>query len=179
MDPVLIVKTTISVALCFLGGIAVADPKTVFLEDGSGARYPVANVEFADDGTYSITMDRSSFTEHFLSMRPFRCLEGLDKTWCHVPYPYENYRDISDDLTDLEYDLLFVWKGVNDYGVNMWNGVYYDLSEEDGQFTGILLEMDMGLLAVPPPAGELRPLRSSDLHQSDPASHWLPTLVIE
>lgn len=112
-------------------------------------------------------------------MRPFRCLEGADKHWCHVPYPYEIKRDVSADLTDLEYDFLFVWKGATEYGINMWNGVYYKLTEANGKVIGILHEMDMDSLSAPPPPGELRPVQPKDLHESDPESHWLPRLIIE
>ena len=124
-------------------------------------------------------MDPDTFSDHFLSMRPFRCLEGPGKHWCDVPYPYDITRDIATDLTDLEDDFLFVWKPATDYGINMWNGVYYRIAADGDGFVGTLHEMDMDLLAVPPPEGEMRPLRAQDIHPSDPDSHWLPRLGIE
>ncbi len=162
-----------------VGSVATADTRIVYAEDGQGDRIAIATVDLTDAGPYTINMNGDVFTDHFLSMRPFKCLEGPGKHWCHVPYPYDINRDISADLTDLEYDLMFVWKDATDYGINMWNGVYYRLSEHDGILTGELLEMDMDLLSAPPPKGELRPLRPQDLHESDPASHWLPRIVIE
>ncbi len=98
--------------------------------------------------------------------------------WCHVPYPYEIKRDISVEPTDLEYDFLFLWKKAGSYGIDMWNGVYYELSEQDGNLVGSLHEMDMNVLSVPPEAGVLRPLKPTDLELGDPDSHWLPKLVI-
>ena len=160
-------------------GAVVAETRGVYLQDLEGQRIRVATLNIADDGTYDMVMDEAPFNDHFLSMRPFKCLEGPQKHWCHVPYPYEIARNISADLTDLEYDLLFVWKGATDYGINMWNGVYYQLEQKDGVVTGALFEMDMDTLSAPPPAGELRPLRASDLHESDPESHWLPHIIIE
>lgn len=157
----------------------LADTRSVFLEDATGQRIKVAAVHIDDAGTYRVTMNDAPFTDHFLSMRPFKCLEGPDKHWCHVPYPYEIRRNLAKDPTDLEYDFLFVWKGSTDYGINMWNGVYYKLTENDGKWTGTLHEMDMDTLSAPPAAGELRPLSAKDLHESDPESHWLPYLVIE
>lgn len=165
-------------ALCF-GSTAYAENQNVFLEDADGQRHKIASLDVEDNGAYGLTMNDSAFADHFLSMRPFKCLEGPEKHWCHVPYPYEIARDISDDLTDLEYDFLFVWKGKNDYGINMWNGVYYKLTSHDGQFVGTLHEMDMDVLSAPPDAGNLRPLSAKHLHESDPDSHWLPRLVIE
>ena len=160
-------------------GAAMAETKTVFVEDAAGTQIEIATVDVGADGTYSLSMNDAPFADHFLSMRPFKCLEGPAKHWCHVPYPYEINRNISADLTDLEYDFLFVWKGANEYGINMWNGVYYKLEDEDGQLVGTLHEMDMDALSAPPDAGVLRPLSAKDLHPSDPDSHWLPRLVIK
>ncbi|MGH1578636.1 hypothetical protein [Planktotalea sp.] len=162
-----------------LASAASADTRSVFVEDIEGERIRIAELHIETDGTYQMSMAQDPFTDHFLSMRPFKCLQGPAKHWCHVPYPYEIERNVSNDLTDLEYDLLFVWKGATEYGINMWNGVYYKLSEEDGQWVGILHEMNMDVLSAPPPAGELRPLSQKDLHESDPESHWLPRLVIQ
>ena len=121
-----------------------------------------------------------SYGDHFLSMRPFKCLEGKAKYWCRVPYPYENRHVVSaGDLTDLEYDLLFLWKGATEYGINMWNGVYYRLEIEGTRLVGRLHEVDMDPLGVPPEAGNLRPIVAKDLHEADPDGHWLPVLVIE
>ena len=134
------------------------------------------------DGATSYKIDWADdvFADHFLSMRPFKCLESAAKHWCRVPYPYEIRRSVSaDDLTDLEYDLLFVWKGANEYGINLWNGVYYKLSIDGDRVAGDLHEMDMDMLGVPPDAGELRPIKAKHLEEGDPESHWLPRIVIE
>ncbi|MDJ0627675.1 MAG: hypothetical protein QNJ44_05405 [Rhodobacter sp.] len=160
-----------------------ADPihgtRGVFLQDGGGTRIRIADVTF-DGGRYSVSMLEAPFTDHFLSMRPFKCLEGPAKHWCHVPYPYEIARRVTDeDLTDLEYDFLFLWKDATDYGIDMWNGVYYKLEADDGRLVGRLHEMDMDILSAPPEGGNLRPVREVDLEESDPASHWLPVLVVE
>jgi len=167
------------IALASAATSAMAETRSVFLEDASGARIEIAQLDVAEDGTYQVAMLEEPFADHFLSMRPFKCLDGPGKNWCHVPYPYEIERNIGLELTDLEYDFLFVWKDSSDYGINMWNGVYYKLTEIDGQLTGVLHEMDMDTLSAPPPAGELRPVSASDLHESDPDGHWLPRLVIE
>ena len=166
------------ISLC-LGSEGYADSRGVFLEDAKGQRIQIATAEFQSDDTYTVVMNDAPFEDHFLSMRPFKCLEGPTKNWCYVPYPYEISRNISNDLIDLEYDFLFVWKDSNDYGINMWNGVYYKLNEENGRLVGSLHEMDMDTSSSPPDAGELRPLKAKHIHESDPDSHWLPRLVIE
>lgn len=157
----------------------VADTRTVFLEAQDGSKIEVATLKIDPQGDYTVTMAETPFADHFLSMRPFRCLEGPGRHWCHVPYPYDIARNVSVDLTDLEYDFLFVWKEATEYGINMWNGVYYKLADEDGRLIGTLHEMDMDVLSAPPDAGDLRPLQAKDLHESDPDSHWLPRMVIE
>ncbi len=172
-------QRAIGIVLAMLATAATADTRTVYATDGNDARIAIATVTIADDQSYRIDMIDAAFSDHFLSMRPFKCLEGPGKHWCHVPYPYDIKRNISADLTDLEYDLMFVWKDADEYGINMWNGVYYRLTQTDGTLTGALMEMDMDLLSAPPPAGELRPLRAQDLHESDPDGHWLPRLIIE
>lgn len=172
-------KLNSCLALAISASGAVAETRAVFLEDIQGTRIEVATLNFDAEGSYSLEMAEAPFSDHFLSMRPFKCLEGPGKNWCYVPYPYEIERNVAGDFVDLEYDFLFVWKDASDYGINMWNGVYYKISEVDGQLTGVLHEMDMDTLSAPPPAGELRPVQAKDLHQSDPESHWLPRLVIE
>ena len=168
------------IALICLGCVAHAETRSVYLEPATGDRIKIAEIMVEDNRDYRVTMAEEPFRDHFLSMRPFRCLEGSRKHWCHVPYPYENARNIGTDLTDLEYDFLFLWKDATDYGINMWNGVYYRLEADDtGRLVGALHEMDMDLLSAPPDAGVLRPLRPGDLHESDPDSHWLPRMIIE
>lgn len=175
--------------LCLMGATALAATTTfasppdgvrgVFLKQTDGTRIRIATLVI-DDGDYAVTMEEGPFTDHFLSMRPFRCLEGLDKHWCHVPYPYDIRRELpGGELTDLEYDFLFLWKRATDYGINMWNGVYYVLAEEDGRLIGRMHEMDMDILSAPPAPGNLRPVQESDLTEADPDSHWLPVMVIE
>lgn len=151
----------------------------VFLEDNAGARLEIAQLSVSEDSSYSVSFSDTAFTDHFLSMRPFKCLEGPDKHWCHVPYPYEIKRNISQDLIDLEYDFVFLWKGATDYGIDTWNGVYYRLQPSDQGWVGTLHEVDLGELGIPPEAGNLRPIGQGDLHEADAESHWLPRLVIE
>ena len=51
--------------------------------------------------------------------------------------------------------------------------------EEDGAgLSGAMYEMDMNLLAVPPDAGNMRPIREVDLTEADRDSHWLPRMLV-
>lgn len=39
-------------------------------------------------------------------------------------YPYELKQTITtENFTDLEYQLLFIWKSPKDFGIDAWNGV--------------------------------------------------------
>ena len=177
----------LAAATVLWAGAAAADPlageKVLKMVEADGTAHVVGSVMFgqgAGGKGYSVSWDEGRFGDHFLSMRPFKCLEGAEKHWCHVPYPYAIRREVSeDDLTDLEYDLLFLWKGATEYGINMWNGVYYILEVEGDRLVGQLHEVDMEPLGVPPEEGDLRPIRPGDLHEADPEGHWLPMVVIE
>lgn len=158
-------------------------PYSVVLQGQDGTEIDVADLTFdrLDNGnwTYALTWDDTKFSDQFLSMRPFKCLDGPEKQWCRVPYPYPNRHQISArDMTDLEYDLLFIWKRQGDYGIDMWNGVYYRLDPGARTLAGAMHEMDMDILSAPPDEGDLRPITEADLEPADPESHWLPVLEL-
>ena len=156
------------------------DTRRIYLVPANGDRIDVGALHLEQGGAYRVVWDDARFGDFFLSMRPFKCLEGPEKLWCRVDYPYENNRRIGgDDLTDLEYDLLFVWKNAKDYGIDMWNGVYYKLAPAGAGWNGAMFEMDMNVLAAPPEDGNLRPIEPGMLDEGDPDSHWLPRIVIE
>jgi len=155
----------------------------IMLQSQDGVTLDVGTLELAgsEQGqmSYEIDWDDSQFSDQFLSMRPFKCLDGARTQWCRVPYPYANKRELSaDDLTDLEYDLLFIWKKQGEYGINMWNGVYYDLERSESGLRGVMNDMDMDILSAPPEEGNLRPVGAYDLELADPDSHWLPHVSI-
>jgi hypothetical protein len=143
----------------------------------------IGTVDFQGSGEsrkITVMLKDGLFKDHFLSMRPFKCLEG-PKFYCHLPYPYDWRGEVSEtDLTDLEYALLFVQKEPTAYGINLWHGIYYRMAlGADGRISGTLHEVDMDALASPPAAGDLRPLTLDMLNAADPASQWLPEILIE
>lgn len=161
--------------------------KTVFLIDQQGAETPIATVkmESMTDDAFSaeVVLHEQPFSDHFLSMRPFKCVTSADgNQLCYLPYPYDIKRQISDaDLTDLEYQLLFIRRSATDYGINPWFGIYFQLSADNdtlSTITGTLHEVNLDLLASPPDAGNLRPLPDDEIHEADPGQHPWPRLVI-
>ncbi|MBM7066403.1 hypothetical protein [Actibacterium sp. 188UL27-1] len=171
--------TAWTVSLGLAGAAWAEDSRGVWLEAEDGGRIRIATLH--DTGqTYRVEMARAPFVDHFLSMRPFKRLEGPQTHWCHVPYPYDQVCISPEvDPTDLKYEFLFLWKGATEYGINMWNGVYYKLEKADQGWVGMLHEMNMDLLSAPPPVGMTHPFDTANLEPGDPARFWLPRLVIE
>ena len=137
--------------------------------------------EKKNDGyTYGFNLDDAKFADHFLSMRPFKCLEGKIQHLCHLPYPYEKTHSIiPGNFADLEHEFLFIHKKPTDYGINMWNGIYFVISETEKGLSGRLHELDMDTLASPPEGGVMYPLLEAEIMEGEPSSHWLPYLRIE
>ncbi len=163
---------------------SAAKPQTIYLVDRDGNETSIGTVGFNEesDGTSSFRVDLSEapFVEKFLSMRPFKCIDGTKQTVCHLPYPYALKNRIGNgDLADLEYRLLFLHKGPTEYGIDAWNGLYYRLARNDsGGFDGALHEADFNILAVPPEAGVTRPIKQADLTAAEAGRHRFPRLVI-
>ncbi len=157
--------------------------KTITLASPSGPAVVIGTISFTktnDGHDYDIKFDDSKFADHFLSMRPFKCLEGSAQYLCHLPYPYDKKRQIMpDDFADLEHEFLFIHKKPNEYGINMWNGIYYVITAAENGLTGRLHEIDMDILASPPEGGVRYPLLEAEKTEGETDAHWLPVLHIE
>lgn len=176
----LVVAGALSAA--FLSGPALAElngEKQILLSGHGDQHVALGSVTFNGDGSYAVAFDDHLFSEHFLSMRPFKCMTGPQDMWCHLPYPYEKKGRINgQDLADLEYDLLFIHRKAADYGIDAWNGLYYQLSVDGDALVGELREVDLNILAAPPEDGDLRPIGPADLNDADPVRHWLSRIEI-
>lgn len=154
----------------------VAGTRTVTLVAADGARLDIGRVTLAPDEErmrLTVTLDAPEFHEEFLSMRGFRCLPDAKEMWCHLAYPYKTHGFVTpDDLTDLEYALLFIWRSPEKVGIDAWNGLYFKLAAgEDGSISGELHEADFNVLAVPPGDAYSRPLSHGDLTPAGTSSH--------
>lgn len=169
----------------FVNASLLEGSKKVVLKPMSGEAVTIATVDFIKqkDGSYTYTLEMVDelYSDHFLSMRPFQCFTTPSQMLCHLGYPYPKTTKItSADLQDLEYDLLFIHRKGEEYGIDPWNGLYYKLTLlEDGTLTGVLMEVDLDILAVPPEKGVTRPIVASDLNKAEPSSHSYPTLIIK
>jgi hypothetical protein len=169
---------------CVAGlGAASAEPdrplpdgtKTITLVSDGGERVAIGEVAFQRDGreaAFEIKLDASKFQDEFLSMRPFSCLPDTKQMWCHLAYPYDLKRRIStDDLVDLEYSLLFLFKPPTGYGIDPWNGLYFAMTlTDDGAITGTLHDVNLDPLGTPPADRSARTIQPHELTKSDPAS---------
>ncbi len=157
--------------------------KTVYAEPVDGEPIAIGTVTFTDEGerlAYSFDLDESVLSEHFLSMRPFKCLDLEGQTVCHLPYPYDLTGSVQPpDWRDLEYRLLFLYKGAGEYGINFANGYYFRFEQDGERLIGIRHETDMDQLASPPPDDVRYPLDEAELYESEGNSHQFLRLVVE
>ncbi len=135
----------------------------------------------SDNGTkISVDIDSDLFEDQFLSMRPFKCLTG-DKNWfCYLPYPYPIHNEVTaEDLTDLEYNLLFIIKPTKEFGIDAWNGVYYKLMlTDDGSIEGKLWQGDLNVLQNPPEEYS-RPIDLAEFIDDESHKQRFPALIIK
>ena len=155
----------------------------VELIDNKGGRYPIGQLQLDQAGAdgwaeYRLQLDHHRFTDHFLSMKEMKCIQG-DELWCHVPYPYANPRRIHpQDLRWLEHELLFLFKRNGEFGANFWNGIYYRLELSDNRLRGEARALDLNLLASPPEELSRPPIGEFDLEEADLDKRWIPRIEI-
>ncbi|MCB1418631.1 MAG: hypothetical protein KDJ74_06380, partial [Notoacmeibacter sp.] len=186
---------TLSAAvLTLLGGLALPaeavferlpDTAEIVLNGKDGSEQAIGTVTFGPmqangERGFAVDLSTGPFSEHFLSMRPFRCLETETEWYCHLPYPYSLRGTISaDDMTDLEYSLLFIRKAPAEFGIDAWNGLYFRLRAGPLKtLQGTLMEGDFNVLASPPEQGNTRPLDPQTFIEGDAQRRAFPSLVI-
>jgi hypothetical protein len=158
--------------------------KTVSLVTASGDRLDIGKALFTADGDgakFEVRLDAPLFGEEFLSMRPFRCLPDPKEMWCYLSYPYATKARIAaDDLMDLEYALLFLFKPPAGYGIDAWNGLYFKLAlRDDGAISGDVYETDFNILAAPPDVEFARPITHSGLTKTEPTAHRFSRIEVK
>jgi hypothetical protein len=143
---------------------------------------PLGTVEFkpqSNGSSIKLTMDHARFTDHFLSMKEFKCLESAEEVLCHVPYPYKNPAVVSDaDYAWLEHQLLFLFKQPRDFGAKLWNGLYFRLERDEAGLVGIPQAVDLNLISAPPDDLNTPPYGKALRDDVAPGSHWIARLLI-
>ena len=156
--------------------------KQAWFESANGDRVKLGDVELTRDGAgwnLQFSIAEASYSDQFLSMRPFKCLDGVTM-YCRLAYPYEkNNRVEADDWMDLEYEFLFIVRSPKDYGIDPYNGRYYVLSEQHGKLVGEPKAVDLNILAAPPEAGVTYPITETELDFIEVERERFIRLVIE
>lgn len=156
--------------------------KSIYLKDNQGVEYPIGSLTFSRAAhgkmIYGLEIDTERFTDFFLSMKEMKCLEGKE-IWCFIPYPYQHPRSVSaEDLRWLEHDLLFMFKTPSEFGANLWNGIYYDMTLENEVIRGTARAVDLNAISSPPDDLTVPPYGEFDIEELEPAARWLPYIEI-
>ncbi len=156
--------------------------KALVLHDRDGAEIPIGAVEFAPAGDrvgFTIHLDRTRFTDFFLSMREFKCLEGPGEILCHVPYPYPNPATVTrDDLRWLEHALLFLHKSPSEFGARLTNGVIHRMTVGPQGIEGAAQAVDLNAISAPPNDPTVPPFGEHDRWEVEPGARWIGRLSI-
>jgi len=128
---------------------------------------------------FVLHMDHARFSDHFLSMKEFKCLESADEVACHVPYPYKNPGTVrAGDYAWLEHQLLFLFKQPRDFGAKLWNGVYYRLQPDADGLVGLPQAVDLNLISAPPDQLNVPPYGASQRDDIPDGTRWIARLLI-
>lgn len=158
--------------------------KTLIAVTGDGARTPIGTVSFTlatgDMRQFSIRWRHEVFTDHFLSMREFKCLPGGPEISCQVPYPYAQPGTVAPgQLAWLEHSLLFLHKSPSEFGAKLWNGLYFALREQGDRLVGTPQAVDLNAIGAPPARLDVPPFGPAQRHEVPAGARWLRQLVIE
>ena len=156
----------------------VLEIKQVDLLDKQGKRINIGQLHVHVDGQFEFMRNDELFTDHFLSMKEMKCLEGPE-LWCHVAYPYPLHRQLNDTMAWLSHDLLFMYKKSNQFGAKLWQGVYYKITQEGEQWIGTAQGVDLNQLASAPEQTETPFYDESEMEPHNAQDRWLAKLIIE
>lgn len=180
-----VAATLAGAAACALAGPSLTGTRNIVLSNAAGEREVIGSIAFSDAGagktSFAIEVS-DKFGEHFLAMRPFRCLTGPRQRLCWFPVRNEPPLISPQDLLPLEYALMFMKTKPAELHVNPFNGVYYKLNWTDSGISGKVFEVDMEPFINPtsiPEERRKRPVTAVNLEPADLSSHWLPELKIE
>lgn len=180
IGPLCILLVSLLAASPVIHAADLAGLHTVTLHGNAGERVLLGQIAFTarESGyAFEFTPNRAAFEERFLAMRPFLCLDGAAHSLCH--FPYRSPRIIQgDDLTDLEYQFMFLQKPRAAVSLDPQNGVYYEMKRTANGFEGTLKEVDMTPIIVLE-GDMIRPIRRENLFPVDLTRKWLPRLTIE
>lgn len=167
-----------------VGAWEMVGTRTLTLHARNGDLVKLGTVQFtpqADGRTrFAVTAATENFKDFFLSMKEFKCLEGMGEIFCHVPYPYAQPSTI--DATDyawLEHSLMFMFKTPAEFGAKLWNGIYFQLRLTDQGLEGKPQAIDLNQISAPPDRPDVPPYRPALRDDIPPNARWFNRLTIE
>lgn len=153
----------------------------VSLEAAGGESVELGRLEIERSGgeyRFDFSLEEASFSDQFLSMRPFKCIDGKIM-YCRLAYPYERPPTVTAaSLINLEYEFLFIVRSPTGYGIDPYNGRYYVLRVDGASIVGEPKAVDLNLLAAPPDAGVTHPITEAELDFIEVESERFARLVI-
>ncbi|MGO8739636.1 hypothetical protein [Rhodoblastus sp.] len=156
--------------------------KDIVLHARDGKTVTIGRATFTPQGDkarFSIDLDAKKFTQYFLSMREFKCVEARE-VLCHVPYPYANPDLVTaSDPSWLEHALLFFYKNPADYGAKMSHGIIFTLTANKDGFAGKAQSIDLDEIAIPPDDLSRAFFTSDHRYDIQPEERWFESLTIE
>lgn len=158
--------------------------KTLTAHTTDGQAIAIGRVDFrpAADGrvAFTLDMDHQRLTDHFLSMKEFKCLGGATELACHVPYPYAQPGTVTErDFAWLEHSLLFLFKKPNEFSAKLWNGLYYRMALTDTGLVGLPQAIDLNRISAPPDNPAVPPYKPAYRDDVAPGARWIEKLTIE
>ncbi|MBL8325826.1 MAG: hypothetical protein JNJ89_12815 [Rubrivivax sp.] len=164
-------------------GFALEGDKRITLHARDGSQVEIGRVHFqrGADGrsSFRVALDATRFTDHFLSMREFKCLQGQGEILCHVPYPHRSPAAVvPGDLAWLEHSLLFLFKLPGEFGAKLWNGIYFKLTLTSEGLVGVPQAVDLNVISAPPARTDVAPFKPALRDDLPPNARWFTRLTI-
>ena len=158
--------------------------KSITATTRDNQRITLGSVRFEPQGdgtvSFSVTLEPARFTDHFLSMKEFKCLDGPGEVFCHVPYPHTQPGTITaDDLAWLEHNLLFLYQLPTDFGAKLWNGLCFRLEPTERGLRGRPQAIDLNYISAPSDTPEQPPYQPQQRDEIAPGVRWIESLSIE
>ncbi|MBY8964904.1 hypothetical protein [Algiphilus sp.] len=155
----------------------------IALHASDGTKIVIGKVDFrtvGDETRFEVDIDRSVFTDYFLSMREFKCLAGENELQCRVPYPYASPNHMPEGSPIwLEHQLLFFYKPPDDFGANLRNGLIYSLQRTADGYAGTPTIVDLDVIAGPPDDLNVPPFPHALRFEGNPDDRWFSKLTVE
>ena len=158
--------------------------KTITAHTRDKQQITLGTVHFEPRGgasvVFTVAMEHSRFTDYFLSMKEFKCLNGQGEVVCQVPYPYPQPGTVTaNNFAWLEHSLLFFYKLPSEFGATLWNGLYFHLERTDRGLLGRPQAIDLNRISAPPDALAVPPFGPELRDDIAPGTRWIESLTIE